>query len=343
MSATNCEFLLPVKINTTMFENYVNMITSALILYEHLITISQEIEVIWKRSRSLPTALFLLNRYNTLFNASIVILMGLHNTTNGTTLMIMNILLNASSILAYCLIAVFTALRVYALWSNNSRLFIMILIPSLAPAVTSLICLILLTTQRTIVPAFGKSTAICVVRRTMSPKVHTRRESPCNSYITFIYGQDAMGLSLTWVKTLSQFRNTRQLCMKTSVNDLFLRDGTMYFLILLVLHVSQLVVAGSYCLTHLEYVLSSVLVSRFLLNLRRTTVKPTSQLTSRRLSTIHFADIQGTWLNLLCSLAMLKKKIRLLILGLQMRKSRATMIRRFSGRWTCLKHSLDRR
>ena len=40
--------------------------TVALIIYEHILTAQEEYQVIWKRKLSLPTVLYILNKYSLL-------------------------------------------------------------------------------------------------------------------------------------------------------------------------------------------------------------------------------------------------------------------------------------
>ncbi|GJE93811.1 hypothetical protein PsYK624_099730 [Phanerochaete sordida] len=102
---------------------------------------------------------------------------------------------------------------------------------------------------------------------------------------------DVLVLALTWAKTAAQVRATRRLRLRSPLYALFLRDGTLYFVALAALNASQLVLDRVLCLSQVIFTcvlcpsfpifgpgsdadkymsrLTAVLVSRFLLNLRR--------------------------------------------------------------------------
>ncbi|KAL6303361.1 hypothetical protein BKA93DRAFT_339722 [Sparassis latifolia] len=83
---------------------------------------------------------------------------------------------------------------------------------------------------------------------------------------------DLIVLGITWYSTYNTAREARRLHMKVPVTKLMLQDGTMYFVLLVVLNIAQVVC--SLALKHID--LSSlvvafwaIIVSRFLLNLRQ--------------------------------------------------------------------------
>ncbi|GJE89145.1 hypothetical protein PsYK624_052390 [Phanerochaete sordida] len=67
-------------------------------------------------------------------------------------------------------------------------------------------------------------------------------------------------------------RQARRLHIKTSLASLFLRDGTVYFLVLLIVNISQLAVFELTGLPYISIFLTSataILISRFIMNLRQ--------------------------------------------------------------------------
>ncbi|GJE93785.1 hypothetical protein PsYK624_099470 [Phanerochaete sordida] len=80
----SCDDIAPLGTDGGLFSDYTNIIASALVIYEHSITFSQEMRVIWQRRRTLVSAIFLINRYNILCSAVIVLLLGTHAIENAT-------------------------------------------------------------------------------------------------------------------------------------------------------------------------------------------------------------------------------------------------------------------
>ncbi|KAI0338636.1 hypothetical protein BDW22DRAFT_1362709 [Trametopsis cervina] len=84
---------------------------------------------------------------------------------------------------------------------------------------------------------------------------------------------DALVLALTCIKTLSVSRGMRALQMQhSSISQLLVRKGFLYFLVFLLLNIIQTIIQET---TGIEYLspyivaITSVLTSRFLLNLRQ--------------------------------------------------------------------------
>ncbi|GJE93812.1 hypothetical protein PsYK624_099740 [Phanerochaete sordida] len=59
--------------DASFFQDYINGALIALIAYEHIITFDAEIRVIWGRRRTLPAILFVINRYNLLLDAIVLL------------------------------------------------------------------------------------------------------------------------------------------------------------------------------------------------------------------------------------------------------------------------------
>ncbi|GJE93784.1 hypothetical protein PsYK624_099450 [Phanerochaete sordida] len=82
---STCEFISSDEADSAILSSYSNVIMSSLVLYEHLITVAPEVEVVWQRKRSIPSVLFLCNRYNVLCSATILLLMCLRVTKDSAT------------------------------------------------------------------------------------------------------------------------------------------------------------------------------------------------------------------------------------------------------------------
>ncbi|EKM60218.1 uncharacterized protein PHACADRAFT_189352 [Phanerochaete carnosa HHB-10118-sp] len=90
-----------------------------------------------------------------------------------------------------------------------------------------------------------------------------------------VTASDAVVLVLTWIKSFAHWREMRRLKLASSISDVLLRDGTLYFLALLGINVLQLstystnlVLEGTYVSYFVQY-LPPLLVQRFILDLRQ--------------------------------------------------------------------------
>jgi len=66
MSVVPSEVLAGVR--SIQSTQYAQLASSAIILFDHLVTLDGEVELIWKSPWSMGKALFILNRYYTLFS-----------------------------------------------------------------------------------------------------------------------------------------------------------------------------------------------------------------------------------------------------------------------------------
>jgi len=90
---------------------------------------------------------------------------------------------------------------------------------------------------------------------------------------------DTLVLIATWMKTLGIWRAARQVGIKTSLTTLIIRDGTVYFGILIIFNTADVIIAhvqpsedASSVLTYYIGVLSTIMLSRLMLNLRNVSV-----------------------------------------------------------------------
>lgn len=169
-------------------------------------------------------------------------------------------------------IVVFSAIRVVAL-SHESRfrylLYIGLSFFIIVPMVTNIITWVTLVAVDAETPISG-----CVPKRTLSD--HGR-------ILLFYFTRgceisgDILALILTWARTLHHWRESRRFKMHISVTTLLLRDGTIFFMTLLVANVTMTVSAVVHSRDQrvhaalaqsLLQALPSVLMPRFMMNLR---------------------------------------------------------------------------
>ncbi|THG95249.1 hypothetical protein EW026_g6369 [Hermanssonia centrifuga] len=86
---------------------------------------------------------------------------------------------------------------------------------------------------------------------------------------------DGLVLVVTWVKTARNLAEGARIGMRTPLSTMLLRDGTIYFAILFVMNIVQVVVKTALSFQNLNLLtpviqtLQPILISRFLLNLRQ--------------------------------------------------------------------------
>ncbi|EIW53064.1 uncharacterized protein TRAVEDRAFT_53479 [Trametes versicolor FP-101664 SS1] len=179
------------------------------------------------------------------------------------------------NLLPYLIWNAFSTLRVYALCGRDWR-------------IAALVCLLM--TGPIIANAYNIPTQTpvnlpepynCEVNNAITVALHTK--------ISLIVG-DALVLAVTWWKTYRLKKAADAAHMKTSIFELLLRDGTIYFgtmLVLNVLHIIINFVEQVSFMGDIADVLTSILVSRFLMNLRALDAQQTGQTSTN--------DAPGTW------------------------------------------------
>ncbi|THH31060.1 hypothetical protein EUX98_g3132 [Antrodiella citrinella] len=108
----------------------------------------------------------------------------------------------------------------------------------------------------------------------------------------FAMAADAIILILTWIRTADIMR-TFKLRVKSSLGVMLLRDGTLYFLFMFTLNVVNLIAIKEQkfgAVPALSDVITAILISRFLLNLRRVYI--VSDESSKSFHASRFSDLR---------------------------------------------------
>ncbi|KAH9829437.1 uncharacterized protein C8Q71DRAFT_403639 [Rhodofomes roseus] len=107
-----------------------------------------------------------------------------------------------------------------------------------------------------------------------------------------IIAADALVLAVTWRATFGFKRCKDSAKVKLPLTTLLLRDGTAYFSILLVLNIINIIMWTTNNVTEFPTTLTTVLLSRFILNLRQRALAPQSIVSSpSQLSDIRFSTL----------------------------------------------------
>ncbi|OCH92593.1 hypothetical protein OBBRIDRAFT_886094 [Obba rivulosa] len=246
---------------------------STLVFWDHISSFSHEVQFIWGRKLNGVTLLFHLNRWTTFVWA----------VMNATLILP---LANVSVITILLLVfwAAFSGIRVYAISGGKWWSSALVCTLSLVPAGTNLYgSLIAIYYQIETIPSLGKE---CINGKTFSAAVSTdckpRFQTHGVSLMDFQVAistrvcaifSDLIVLAVTWYKTYRLKRLADQNNVETPLVTMLLRDGTLYFLALLVLNVLSIVGWATnvfvFSVQDFTTPLSSVIISHFLMNLRQ--------------------------------------------------------------------------
>ncbi|KIP03866.1 hypothetical protein PHLGIDRAFT_129899 [Phlebiopsis gigantea 11061_1 CR5-6] len=257
----------------------------ALVFYEYLITFGQELMVVWRRKFTWASVLLVAIRWTILLEAIFLVL----PQPSETRLVSMQYKRRESDVVALPKLSwtdddgpepVFSALRIFAISGRNLKLFLVVLIQGLAPVFINAI----ITAHAGVnFPFIGPKLVICqaafVPPRPLALVCKSARSSAIAiaSRVPVVISE-AIILVVTWKKTFYSRQNLLRARITTSLTQSLLRDGTLYFVVLLLLNVAQLVILSS--VDSLEFIgplldtLPPILISRFIMNLRRATGHP---------------------------------------------------------------------
>ncbi|KAI0754212.1 hypothetical protein C8Q80DRAFT_1137596 [Daedaleopsis nitida] len=235
---------------------------TALVIHEHLITIGPEAKM-WQRSISGISILFILTRYLTLVDRILVVI-SLSGIRTNTVCSTVTWLVTVTTSALVVVMAAIAALRVYALWDRDIPLSILVFIAGVFPAIANI---------------FLRSVSWVYIIPTDLYSCQTAPTAMSDSaYTALIVAtravsilSDGLVVVLTWLKTYRVYVLTRKMDLRANYSVLLLRDGTLYFLAVCILNFIAIVYkmhVGANLMNDMVVTLSSLLMSRFLLNLR---------------------------------------------------------------------------
>lgn len=242
---------------------YCSIAARALFIWDYFITLDQEIQYIWRRRLSAVTCLFLLNRYVNFLVAILEILEQASFQTQQSCGPYIRVL---QSLLFFTLLidAAFPALRIYATWCRDWRPAIPILILSLVSPILTLYYYINSVTTVAPPPYGGCAIDLRISSDAYNKIIYTNRACTTAS--------DFLMVVFTIARSLGVRNAVKKFSMNPDIVTLLLRDGSIYFAVLFVLNIAQIIVsaeqAGNNELTFFLSPVTSILISRFLLSLR---------------------------------------------------------------------------
>ncbi|KAJ8463740.1 hypothetical protein ONZ51_g10056 [Trametes cubensis] len=256
-----------------LVENYCIIASSVLLFADSFITFPEEVERIWKRRFTGATVVFLITRC--------VPVLRLDDTLTD---------------ISYLMFGIFMMLRARGIWGRGW--FPIALLAFLTPVRT----IVTIYVQVHYTPiAFGSPLYGCGALYNLSEGairgrigLHVVLRLSITSKASSI-SIDIVVLVLTWVRTLGLKRESRRLGLHTPIVTLLLRDGTMYFLVILFIQVFSIVssVVGSDFVLwdvwpYFDQVFTVIFSCRFMLNLRGVYLSSSISGESEDTTTYHF-------------------------------------------------------
>ncbi|THG94849.1 hypothetical protein EW026_g6701 [Hermanssonia centrifuga] len=200
----------------------------ALVAYEYILTVNQEVAMIWRRRWTLVTWLFIANRY----------------------IMIAVIIWDVSP-------------------STAQYAYITSVVNFTVDPVFGTVC-------STIPNVSVRTTFQCKCSGIINLVSHTKMfEVSLGTHLALI-AADVLVLALTWNRTFTHRMAAIRVGVQTPLSAMLLRDGTVYFVVLLAINLTDVIgntvpslQATSAVTSNLIGTLTPILISRFLLNLRQ--------------------------------------------------------------------------
>jgi len=252
----------------------------ALVAYDIVITIDDELEHVWRQRFSLASILYLANRYFVLIESMLQVVTALDPWVSPATCKSLSLLVEVWSIpIIVTLTEGILVLRVAALYRNTRSVVIPLLLLLLFSFITSATLAGILSSDTIPVPSSLPSFVGCFYGTTQN------RDNALFS-ATWMPGLivEVVLIILILCKTVQHVRTS----IATPVLTIILRDGCMYFAVVFALMLGNAIIynlptnmVGEYqtILLQPELSIASVLCSRLFLNLR-TSLSPREQVTT---------------------------------------------------------------
>lgn len=228
-----------------------------LIVYEYVITFGDEVVTVWKRKMNATSLLLISVRWAMLFNAILMHIPAKASTCQGVA-----ILTTIPVLIGFVQTALFSALRVFAIWNRSYFWALLVLVLGLAPFITNV--------YARAIAQYQYMTGIITACAVIEPLTLQQNKILLYTTRASLIAADLIVLVLTWIRTFSQLRESWRLKLPSSVSGLLLRDGTCFFIALLATNIAQMATANTRVapMSVVINVLPPILVNRFILNLR---------------------------------------------------------------------------
>ncbi|KAL4246677.1 hypothetical protein ABKN59_008872 [Abortiporus biennis] len=282
--------------NRLQIENYCILASSVLLFFDTILTFPKEPNALhWSSAFSSNLRWAMMLREFQCFSSLHCLVQSPYESCRCVPVLRIDDILNDLNLAA---VGAFTALRLFGIYGMAWSLLMLIVIIWAARITLTVY------TQVSYTPvSFGPPLWGCGGAFNISDDLLYRFDTISNA---LMLASDVLLIVLTWVKTWSVRRSSAKFGFKTPLATLLLRDGTVYFVIILVIQIFAIIssqVGSGFILwdvwTYFAQILIVIFLCRFMLNLRGvnlgSTIQDESQLatsqnnTLTRLSDLHFA------------------------------------------------------
>ncbi|KAI0691646.1 hypothetical protein C8Q76DRAFT_803173 [Earliella scabrosa] len=253
-NASMVQFYLPLSYRT--------LATICLLYYDYFLTLGDEVRLVWCRRLNLASVLYLAIRYTFLVLLTLTLFVTLPLSPTWVETLPRSRCQSLSNayivvqLVAFAAVSAFAALRIMALWSRNWVIGVFLFVLGLLNP-TGI--------QQARLSTYLDFTHLTVARMVTFPLAF--------SVLSIAY--EVLCLLLTVGKTLSSYRLGRQAGIKTPLSSMLLRDGSLYFLVVTLLALLDIIAAldrdgkvPGGVISTFSRVLTPVLATRFLAHLR---------------------------------------------------------------------------
>lgn len=244
---------------------------ATLLVFSWITSLDQEVRLFWSVKYNAATVLFVCNQYGQMLAV-------LLNAYSPTTVKTCEIIFRISAVLtavSFLCNAVFSSWRIFALARGQWVLLVVVTSLGLVPVVTNLYHDSLSHALEILKPSALFTE--CIISDAFSPRTDMIFGITTRACVVLA---DAIVLGTTWMQTYQVRQAAKQANIKSKLADLLMRDGTGYFLSLLVLNTLQMVfdfpqinmLGGSSnfksFVSSINQPLTSILISKYFLNLK---------------------------------------------------------------------------
>ncbi|KAH9840607.1 uncharacterized protein C8Q71DRAFT_904709 [Rhodofomes roseus] len=272
-------------LQSNFITNYCELATCMLIFFEHIVTLPDEIRFIWRRKLTMSSLIFLLNRY-ILFLYGLVNVVGVipwttnigsdafsgfvcasdaERKTCRCAAIIM--LYTVFTLLLYAITPIFSTLRVYAIAGRKWHFALATFLTGMVAVASNLANAVQASLGYLV---YVGPLPVCTYNAYYSESEHLKL-TIATRVCSIV--SDLLVIVVTWWRTYALKREADRLHMRASLATLLLRDGTIYFVAILVLNIVHIIFVlynGNVVYVTIFLIpIPALLTSRFLLNLRR--------------------------------------------------------------------------
>lgn len=267
-------------------ETYTGLAAAVVILYDHAITLQQEKTVIWERKLTAVTFLFMLNRIFA-FCFAVSLAFEAVNIPTQEGCKVTAYFGDIPVFLLYGNWAVFSALRVYVLSNRALTISAFVFVLSIVIIPIKLYTIIKILKAAFEAVFFSPTITVCQATSLPSNAIFTISDVTCQASSMLA---NTIVLAVTWQRTYRSTKHARAVGVKMHLSNFLLRNGTVYFLIILSLTVMSM---GSFLGTRESFnggdfltAAEAIIISRFLLDLRSISTTSSDTITQPSSSTL---------------------------------------------------------